>query len=109
MSAAAKGDGCISFCLISFIYLMSATRSLVVPYLPLLTKATLQPDHSIRELFKALRYGIAWHAMANDFRSGRWAIAAAVLDSGRMLLTVKQHPKLALTHFRCCWRVIRHR
>ncbi len=45
--------------------------SLVVPYLTLMTEAALPRDHSMRELFNALRYviryGIAWRAMPNDF------------------------------------------
>ena len=45
--------------------------SLVVPYLTLMTEAAPQRDHSLRELFNALRYviryGIAWRAMPNDF------------------------------------------
>ena len=44
--------------------------SLVVPYLTLMTEAAPQRDHSLRELFNALRYliryGIAWRAMPND-------------------------------------------
>lgn len=45
--------------------------SLVVPYLTLVTEAAPQREHALRELFNALRYviryGIAWHAMPNDF------------------------------------------
>src|SRR4051812_49793764 len=45
--------------------------SLVVPYLTLMTEAAPQREHSLRELFNALRYviryGIAWRAMPNDF------------------------------------------
>src|ERR1700730_9376059 len=44
--------------------------SLVVPYLTLMTEGAPQRDHSMRELFNALRYviryGIAWRAMPND-------------------------------------------
>lgn len=44
--------------------------SLVVPYLTLMTQAAPQREHSLRELFNALRYviryGIAWRAMPND-------------------------------------------
>jgi len=43
----------------------------VVPYLTLMTEAAPQREHSLRELFNALRYviryGIAWRAMPNDF------------------------------------------
>src|SRR6478735_9327006 len=61
--------------------------SLVVPYLTLMTEAAPQRDHSLRELFNALRYviryGIAWRAMPNDFppwaavyqQSQRWMAA----------------------------------
>ena len=61
--------------------------SLVVPYLTLMTEAAPQRDHSLRELFNALRYviryGIAWRAMPNDFppwaavyqQSQRWLAA----------------------------------
>jgi transposase len=60
---------------------------LVVPYLTLMTEAAPQRDHSLRELFNALRYviryGIAWRAMPNDFppwpavyqQSQRWLAA----------------------------------
>ena len=45
--------------------------SLVVPYLTLMTEAAPQRDHSLRDLFNALRYviryGIVWRAMPNDF------------------------------------------
>src|SRR5271168_1115663 len=45
--------------------------SLVVPYLTLMREDAEQRDHSLRELFNALRYviryGIAWRAMPNDF------------------------------------------
>jgi transposase len=41
--------------------------SLVVPYLTLMTEAAPQREHSLRELFNALRYviryGIAWRAI----------------------------------------------
>ena len=41
------------------------------PYLTLMTGAAPQREHSLRELFNALRYviryGIAWRAMPNDF------------------------------------------
>ena len=59
----------------------------VVPYLTLMTEAAPQRDHSLRELFNALRYviryGIAWRAMPNDFppwaavyqQSQRWMAA----------------------------------
>ena len=44
--------------------------SLVVRYLTLMTEAAPQREHSLRELFNALRYvirfGIAWRAMPND-------------------------------------------
>lgn len=44
--------------------------SLVVPYLTLMTETAPQREHSLRELFNALRYviryGIAWRAMPND-------------------------------------------
>ncbi len=59
--------------------------SLVAPYLTLMTEAAPQCDHSLLELFNALRYviryGIAWRAVPNDFppwrrsismRSGGW-------------------------------------
>jgi transposase len=61
--------------------------SLVVPYLTLMTEAAPQREHSLRELFNALRYviryGIAWRAMPNDFppwsavyqQSQRWLAA----------------------------------
>ena len=61
--------------------------SLVDPYLTLMTEAAPQRDHSMRELFNALRYviryGIAWRAMPNDFppwaavyqQSQRWLAA----------------------------------
>src|SRR5665213_819223 len=61
--------------------------SLIVPYLTLMTEAAPQRDHSLRELFNALRYviryGIAWRAMPNDFppwaavyqQSQRWLAA----------------------------------
>ena len=61
--------------------------SLVVPYLTLMTEAAPQRDHSLRDLFNALRYviryGIAWRAMPNDFppwaavyqQSRRWLAA----------------------------------
>lgn len=61
--------------------------SLVVPYLTLMTEAAPQRDHSMRELFNALRYviryGIAWRVMPNDFppwaavyqQSQRWLTA----------------------------------
>ena len=43
----------------------------MVPYLTLMTEAAPQREHSLRELFNALRYviryGIAWRAMPNDF------------------------------------------
>ena len=45
--------------------------SLVVPYLTLMVQDAPQRQHSLRELFNALRYviryGIAWRAMPNDF------------------------------------------
>jgi transposase len=45
-------------------------RSLVVPYLTLMTEAAPQRDYLMRELFNALRYvvryGVAWRAMPND-------------------------------------------
>ena len=41
--------------------------SLVVLYLTLMTEAAPQRDYTMRELFNALRYGIAWRAMPNDF------------------------------------------
>ena len=45
--------------------------SLVVPYLTLMKEDAPQREHSMRELFNALRYviryGIAWRAMPNDF------------------------------------------
>src|SRR3954454_20502522 len=45
--------------------------SLVVSYLTLMTEVAPQREHSLRELFNALRYviryGIAWRAMPNDF------------------------------------------
>jgi transposase len=44
---------------------------LVVPYVTLMTEAAPQREHSLRELFNALRYviryGIAWRAMPNEF------------------------------------------
>ncbi|MBO1358924.1 IS5 family transposase [Acetobacter sacchari] len=44
---------------------------LVMPYLTLMTETAPQREHSLRELFNALRYviryGIAWRAMPNDF------------------------------------------
>ena len=54
--------------------------SLVVSYLTFMTQAAPQRDHSMRELFNALHYGIAWRAMPNDFppssvvyqRAQRW-------------------------------------
>ena len=61
--------------------------SLVVPYLTLMTEVAPQREHSLRELFNALRYviryGIAWRAMPNDFpawaalyqQSQRWLAA----------------------------------
>ena len=61
--------------------------SLVVPYLTLMTEAAPQRDHSLRDLFNALRYviryGIVWRAMPNDFppwaavyqQSRRWLAA----------------------------------
>jgi transposase len=61
--------------------------SLVVPYLTLMTEAAPQREHSLRELFNALRYviryGIAWRAMPNDLppwsavyqQSQRWLAA----------------------------------
>ena len=61
--------------------------SLVVPYLTLMTEMAPQREHSLRELFNALRYviryGIAWLAMPNDFppwaavyqHSQRWLAA----------------------------------
>src|ERR1700709_1022688 len=61
--------------------------SLVVPYLTLMREAAPQREHSLRELFNALRYviryGIAWRAMPNDFppwaavyqQSQRWLAA----------------------------------
>src|SRR5271167_638207 len=61
--------------------------SLVVPYLTLMTEAAPQREHSLRELFNALRYviryGIVWRAMPNDFppwaavyqQSQRWLAA----------------------------------
>jgi transposase len=66
--------------------------SLIVPYLTLMTQAAPQRDHSLRELFNALRYviryGIAWRAMPNDFppwaavyqQSQRW-LAAGVFEA----------------------------
>ena len=45
--------------------------SLVVPYLTLMTEAAPQREHSMRELFNAvryvIRYGIVRRAMPNDF------------------------------------------
>ena len=45
--------------------------SLVISYLTLMKEAAPQRDHSLRELFNALRYviryGSAWRAMPNDF------------------------------------------
>ncbi len=61
--------------------------SLVVSYLTLMTETAPQRDHSLRELFNALRYviryGIGWRAMPNDFppwaavyqQSPRWLAA----------------------------------
>lgn len=66
--------------------------ALVVPYLTLMTEAAPQRDHSLRELFNALRdvirYGIAWRTMPNDFppwaavyqQSQRW-LAAGCFES----------------------------
>jgi transposase len=60
---------------------------LVVPYLTLMREDAEQRQHSLRELFNALRYviryGIAWRAMPNDFppwfavyqQSQRWLAA----------------------------------
>ena len=62
-------------------------QSLVVPYLTLMTEVAPQRDHSLQELFNALRYviryGIARRAMPNDFppwaavyqQSQRWMAA----------------------------------
>src|SRR5271155_5136927 len=62
--------------------------SLVVSYLTLMTETAPQRDHSLRELFNALRYviryGIAWRAMPNDLppwfavyqQSQRWLAAS---------------------------------
>ena len=67
--------------------------SLVVPYLTLMTEVAPQREHSLRELFNALRYviryGIAWRAMPNDFppwaavyqQSQRWP-AAGCFETG---------------------------
>jgi len=41
--------------------------SLVVPYLTLMREDAPQREYPLRELFNALRYGIAWRAMPNDF------------------------------------------
>jgi transposase len=61
--------------------------SLVVSYLTVMTETVPQRDHSLRELFNALRfvirYGIAWRALPNDFppwaavyqQSQRWLAA----------------------------------
>ncbi len=79
--------------------------SLVVPYLTLVREDAPQRQHSLRELFNALRYvvryGIAWRAMPNDLppwaavyqQTQRWLQAEcfealvhdlrAVLDGGR--------------------------
>ena len=49
--------------------------SLVVPYLTLVQEDAPQRQHSLRELFNALRYvvryGIAWRAMPNDLPPSR--------------------------------------
>ena len=49
--------------------------SLVVPYLTLVREDAPQRQHSLRELFNALRYvvryGIAWRAMLNDLPPSR--------------------------------------
>jgi transposase len=51
--------------------------SLVVPYLTLMREDAFQREHSLRELFNALRYvvryGIAWRAMPNDLPPW-WAV-----------------------------------
>ena len=51
--------------------------SLVVPYLTLMTENAPQREHSLRELFNALRYviryGIAWRAMRSTPQSGQRA------------------------------------
>src|ERR1700712_364901 len=66
--------------------------SLVVPYLTLMVQDAPQRQHSLRELFNALRYviryGIAWRAMPNDFppwfavyqQAQRW-LAAGCFES----------------------------
>ena len=62
-------------------------RSLVVPYLTLMTQVAPQRDHALRELFNAqptvIRFGIAWRARPNDVppwaavhsQSRRWLAA----------------------------------
>ncbi|BBU64141.1 IS5 family transposase (plasmid) [Methylosinus sp. C49] len=66
--------------------------SLVVPYLTLMDESAPQRQHSLRELFNAmryvLRYGIAWRAMPNDLppwsavyqQAQRW-MAAGVFET----------------------------
>ena len=77
--------------------------SLSVPYLTLMTQAAPQREHSLRELFNALRYviryGIAWRAMPNDLppwaavyqQAQRWMAAGcfeALAQDLRALLRV---------------------
>ena len=41
--------------------------SLVAHHLTLMKEAAPQREYPMRELFNALRYGVAWRAMPNDF------------------------------------------
>ena len=78
--------------------------SLVVPYLTLVREDAPQRQHSLRELFNALRYvvryRIAWHAMPNDLppwftvyqQTQRWLAAKsfeALADDLRAVLRLK--------------------
>ena len=97
----------------------------MLPHLTLMTKAA-QREHSLRELFNALRYviryGIAWRAMPNDLppwaavhqQARRWMAAGcfealgggAVLCLGHALPQAGQRPRTL-----CCHRgrLSRHR
>ena len=78
--------------------------SLVVPYLTLMTEDAPQREHSLRELFNALRYviryGIAWRAMPNDFPP--WSAVYHSRSAGWRRDALR--PWLKICAFCCVWR-----